>query len=322
MKSKREEAAVGLFVIVAAALLIGTVLAVSGTFSSGGVKHYTYFKSAGGLLPGAIVRYGGMNAGKVKTVRIDPQDSTRIEIDFTVQPDIPVKTDSIAKIAALGALSDNFVELSTGTKGSPLAPPGSELKSAEATGIGDIGDMIGSLAPVANQVLVNLNERLIELKVTTARVNDLLSDKNRADVGASLGSLNTMLAESRPKVSASLTNVQNASAKILPILDDLKTTMNQANTVLSHVDSLVVENHQDIRTIVIELRETLLTASSLMEQIKNTTDNNADNIDQTILNIRVTTENMRQLTESLKSNPSVIIRGNNVKDRKPGEMVK
>jgi len=322
MKSKREEAAVGLFVIVAAALLIGTVLAVSGTFSSGGVKHFTYFKSAGGLLPGAIVRYGGMNAGKVKTVRIDPQDSTRIEIDFTVQPDIPVKTDSIAKIAALGALSDNFVELSTGTKGSPLAPPGSELKSAEATGIGDIGDMIGSLAPVANQVLVNLNKRLIELKVTTARVNDLLSDKNRADVGASLGSLNTMLAESRPKVSASLTNVQNASAKILPILDDLKTTMNQANTVLSHVDSLVVENHQDIRTIVIELRETLLTASSLMEQIKNTTDNNADNIDQTILNIRVTTENMRQLTESLKSNPSVIIRGNNVKDRKPGEMVK
>jgi len=41
MKSKREEAAVGLFVIVAAALLIGTVLAVSGTFSSGGVKHFT-----------------------------------------------------------------------------------------------------------------------------------------------------------------------------------------------------------------------------------------------------------------------------------------
>jgi len=322
MKSKREEAAVGLFVLVAMALLIGTVLAVSGTFSSGGVKHYTYFKSAGGLLPGAIVRYGGMDAGKVKTVRVDPQDSTRIEIDFTVQPDTPVKTDSIAKIAALGALSDNFVELSTGTKGSPLAPPGSEVKSAETVGIGDIGDMIGNLAPVANQVLETLNERLIELKVTTARVNDLLNDKNRADVGASLGNLNSMLADSRPKVSASLTNVQNVSAQILPILDKLKTTMDQANTVLSHVDSLVVENHEDVRTIVIELRKTLLTASSLMEQIKNTTDNNEDNIDQTILNIRATTENMRQLTDSLKSNPAVIIRGNNVKDRKPGEMGK
>src|SRR5437764_11445715 len=104
MKSKREEAAVGLFVCIAAALLIGTILAVSGTFSSGGVPYHTYFKSAGGLLPGAMVRYGGMNAGKVHHVRVDPGDTTRIEIYFTVQRDIPVKRDSIAKISALGAL--------------------------------------------------------------------------------------------------------------------------------------------------------------------------------------------------------------------------
>jgi ABC-type transporter Mla subunit MlaD len=182
--------------------------------------------------------------------------------------------------------------------------------------------MIGSLAPVANQVLENLNQRLIELQVTTARVNDLLNDKNRANVGASLGNLNAMLSDSRPKVAASLTNVQTATARILPMLDDLKATMKQANSVLSHVDAVVVENHQDIRTIVVELKETLFTASSLMEQLKNTTDNNADNIDQIILNIRATTENVRELTDSLKSNPSVIIRGNNGKDRKPGEQPK
>jgi len=106
------------------------------------------------------------------------------------------------------------------------------------------------------------------------------------------------------------------------MLDDLKATMKQANAVLSHVDALVVENHQDIRTIVVELKETLFTASSLMEQLKNTTDNNADNIDQIILNIRATTENVRELTDSLKSNPSLIIRGNNGKDRTPGEQPK
>ena len=322
MTSKHEEAAVGIFVLIAAALLIGTVLAVSGVFSAGGVSHYTYFKSAGGLVPGAMVRYGGMNAGKVKTVRVDPNDSTRIEVDFTVQKDIPVKTDSIAKIAVIGALSDNFVEIGTGTKDAALAPPGSELKSAETVGIGDIADMIGNLAPVANQVLVNLNQRLVELQTTTARINDLLNDKNRANVGASLGNLNAMLADGRPKVAASLTNVQTATARILPMLDDLKATMKQANSVLSHVDAVVVENHQDIRTIVIELKETLFTASALMEQLKNTTDNNADNIDQIILNIRATTENVRELTDSLKSNPSLIIRGNNGKDRTPGEQPK
>jgi phospholipid/cholesterol/gamma-HCH transport system substrate-binding protein len=322
MKSKTEQAAVGLFVLIAAALLIGSILAVAGTFSSGGVPYHTYFKSAGGILPGAMVRYGGMNAGKVAGVRVDPQDSTRIEIDFTVQRGTPVKKDSIARITTIGALSDNYVELGTGTKGGALAPPGSELKSKETLGIGDLGDMVGNLAPVADQVLQNLNQRLVELQVTVARVNDLLNDKNRVNVGASLGNLNSMLSDSRPKVSASLTNVQSATAKLPPLLDNLKTTMDQANVVMSHIDSVVVENHQDIRAIVVELRETLLTASSLMEEIKNTTDNNTDNIDQIMVNIRATTENIRQLTDSLKSNPAVLIRGNNVKDRKPGDMEK
>jgi phospholipid/cholesterol/gamma-HCH transport system substrate-binding protein len=322
MKSKSEQAAVGLFVLIAAALLIGSILAVAGTFTSGGVPFHTYFKSAGGLLPGAMVRYGGMNAGKVAAVRVDPQDSTRIEIDFTVQRGIPVKKDSIARITTIGALSDNYVEVGTGTKGGPLAPPGSELKSSETIGIGDLGDVVGNLAPIANQVLQNLNQRLVELQVTVARVNDLLNDKNRVNVGASLGNLNSMLSDSRPKVSASLTNVQSASAKLPPLLDNLKTTMDQANVVMSHIDSVVVENHQDIRAIVVELRGTLLTASSLMEELKNTTDNNTDNIDEIMVNIRATTQNIRQLTDSLKSNPAVLIRGNNVKDHKPGEVEK
>ena len=319
MNSKREQTAVGFFVLVAAALLIGTILMVSGTFNSGGVAHHTYFKSAGGLLPGAAVRYGGMKAGKIEAVRVDPKDSTRIEIDFSVQRGIPVKADSIAKISSLGALSDNYLEIGTGTKGGQLAAPGSELKSVETLGIGDLGDMIGSLTPVANQVMQTLNQRLTEMQVTIARVNDLLNDKNRQNIGNSLGNLNGMLAEDRPKISGSLTNVQAASARLVPLLDDLKATMNQANDTMSHVDSLVVENRQDIRTIVVELKGTMLNAQALIEQLKNTTDNNTDNIDQIFENIRVTTENMKVLTDSLKTNPAVLIRGNNVKDRKPGD---
>ena len=199
MKSMREQALVGIFVLIAAALLIGTILAVSGTFSSGGVPHHTYFKSAGGLVPGAMVRYGGMEAGKVDAVHVDPNDSTRIEVDFRVRPGIPVKTDSVAKISALGALSDNYVEIGTGTRNGQLAPPGSELKSAETLGIGDLGDIIGSLTPIANQMMQTLNQRLIELQVTMARVNDLLNDRNRANISGSVGNLNAMLAEDRPK---------------------------------------------------------------------------------------------------------------------------
>jgi ABC-type transporter Mla subunit MlaD len=230
-----------------------------------------------------------------------------------------LKTDSVAKITSLGALDENYVEIGTGTKDAPLAPPGSEVKSADAIGIGDLGGMIGNLAPIAQQALQSLNQRLTELQVTVARVNELLNDKNRENISASLGNLNAMLAEDRPKLSASLTNVQTASAKIVPLLDNLKTTMNQANVALSHVDSVLVENREDLRTIVVELKGTLLTASSLMEQVQNMADHNTGNIDDILANLRDTTENMRQLTDTLKARPSMLIRGNTVKDRIPGE---
>ena len=96
------------------------------------------------------------------------------------------------------------MEIGTGTKDAALAPPGSELKSAETVGIG--GSRRHDWQPGAGcpAGLQSLNQRLIELQVTMARVNDLLNDKNRADVSDGLGNLNSMLAEDRPKVRGQL----------------------------------------------------------------------------------------------------------------------
>jgi phospholipid/cholesterol/gamma-HCH transport system substrate-binding protein len=319
MSSRTEQVWVGLFVLVAAALLIITALSVAGTFSRGNIPHRSYFKFAGGLEPGAAVRYGGMKAGSVQAVRVDPDDSTRIEVAFDVARDIPVKTDSVAKIASLGALGDNYVELTTGTRQAPVAPPGSVVRSAESMSFSDLGDMVGNLQPMVRQALQKLNDRLDELQVTLARTNDLLNDRNRANISASLGNVNGMLAEDRPRIRATLDNVQTASARLTPLLDDLKKTMAQANDVLGHIDAVVLENRQDLRSSVVELRQTLATASSVVDQLDRTLDYNVDNIDETLENIRETTENLKDLTESLKRRPYTLIRPANPKERKPGE---
>jgi len=319
MSSRGEQVWVGLFVLVAAALLIGTVLSVTGTFSRGNIPHRSYFKFAGGLEAGAAVRYGGMKAGSVQGVHVDPDDSTRIEVDFNVGHDIPVKTDSVAKIASLGPLGDNYVELTTGTRQAPRAAAGSVVKSAESMSFSDLGDMVGNLEPMVRQVLQKLNQRLDELQVTVARTNDLLSDQNRGNIRAALGNVNAMLAEDRPRIRTTLDNVQTASARLTPLLDDLKKTMAQANDALGHIDAVVLENRQDLRTSVVELRQTLFTASSVVDQLNRTLDYNADNIDQTLENVRVTTQHLRDLTETLKRRPYTLIRAANPKERKPGE---
>ena len=319
MNSRGEQVWVGLFVLVAAALLIGTVLSVAGTFRRGNIPHRAYFKFAGGLEPGAAVRFGGMKAGSVQAVRVDPDDSTRIEVDFNVARDIPLKDDSVAKIASLSALGDNYVELTTGTRQAAAAAPGSVVRSTESTSFSNLGNMVGELEPMVQQVLQNLNQRLNELQVTVARANDLLNDQNRASVSASLGNVNSMLAEDRPKVSATLSNVQTASTRLVPLLDDLKKTMAQANDALGHIDAVVVENRQDLRSSLAELRQTLLTASSVMDQLERTLDYNVDNIDQTLENVRVTTQHLKDLTETLKRRPYTLIRADRPREHNPGE---
>ena len=319
MNSRREQVWVGLFVLAAAALLIGTVLSVAGTFSRGNIPHRAYFKFAGGLEPGATVRFGGMKAGSVQAVRVDPNDSTRIEVDFNVARDIPLKADSVAKIASLGALGDNYVELTTGTRQAVAAAPGSVVRSTESMSFSDLADMVGGLQPMARQALETLNQRLNEVQVTVARANDLLSDRNRSNISAALGNANSMLAESRPKVSATLTDIQTASAQLRLLLDDLKKTMAQANDALGHIDAVVLENRQDLRSSVAELRRTLLTASSVVDQLDRTLDYNADNIDQTLENVRVTTQHLKDLTETLKRRPYTLIRADRPRERKPGE---
>jgi phospholipid/cholesterol/gamma-HCH transport system substrate-binding protein len=319
MNSRGEPVWVGLFVLAAAAVLIVTVLSLAGTFSRGSISHHAYFKFAGGLEPGAVVRFGGMKAGTVQAVHVDPNDSTRIEVDFNVARDIPMKSDSVAKITTLGALGDNYLELTTGSRQAAAAQPGSLVRSAETMTFSDLGDMVSDLQPQVRQVLDNLNQRLNELQVTVARANDLLSDRNRANISASLGNVDSMLAEDRPKVSATLTNVQNASAQLKPLLADLKKTMAQANDALGHIDAVVLENRQDLRSSVVDLRQTLVTASSVVDQLDRTLDYNSGNIDQTIENLRITTQHLRDLTEALKRRPYTLIRADNPKERKPGE---
>ena len=319
MDSPRERVWVGLFVLIAIGLLVGTVLSLSGAFSRGDVPHYAYFKFAGGLEPGAAVRFGGMKAGSVGAVHVDPNDSTRIEVEFSVERDIPLRSDSVAKITSLGPLGDNYLELTTGTRQAAAAAAGSEVKSAETFTFNDLGNMVGGLQPMVQQVLGTLNQRLGELQVTVARANDLLNDRNRANIGAALGNVNAMLAEDRPKVSATLANVQTASARLVPLLDNLKTTMADADRTVGHLDAVVLENRPDLKASVTQLHQTLVTASAVLDQLNRTLDYNSPNIDETLENVRVTTQQLRELTATLKRRPYTLIRADRSAERKPGE---
>ncbi|MGB2670297.1 MAG: MlaD family protein, partial [Candidatus Acidiferrum sp.] len=273
MAGKRDQVFVGLFVIAATAVLIGMVFAISGVFGRTAKTYHAYFPFAGGLEQGATVRYaGGPKVGRVEKLSIDPQNPARIDVVFSVQTDLPVKTDSHAKIMSLSPLGDNHLEIVPGSSQSALAAPGSLLPSDNYMDFNALTAQISDLAPQAKQLLQSLDDRAADLKVTIARVNDLLNAQNRENLSATLADAHGMIAENRPEIKSTLQHLNTASQKIEPLIQDLHKTSEEANQALTHIDSLLGENRADVRQAVIDLRKSLTTLTDITGRLDQTLD--------------------------------------------------
>jgi phospholipid/cholesterol/gamma-HCH transport system substrate-binding protein len=320
MAGKRDQVFVGLFVIVAAAVLIGMVFAISGVFGRTAKTYHAYFPFAGGLEQGATVRYaGGPKVGRVEKLAIDPQNPARIDVVFSVQTDLPVKMDSRAKIMSMSPLGDNHLEILPGGAQTALAPPGSLLPSDTYVDFNALTAQINDLAPQAKQLVQSLNDRATELKVTIDRVNDLLSAQNRANLSATLADTRGLIEENRPQIKSTIHHLDTVSQKLEPLLQDLRNTSDEANKALTHIDELLGENRADVRQAVIELRKSLTTLTDITGRVDQTLDVNTENIDELLDNFRRVSQNLKEFTDTIKKRPYTLIRATNPREHKPGE---
>jgi phospholipid/cholesterol/gamma-HCH transport system substrate-binding protein len=320
MGSRREQVMVGFFVLVASALLVVTVFALTGAFTGPAKTYRAYFAFAGGLEPGATVRFaGGPKVGRVEKLQLDPKHPSSIEITFSVKTDLPVKTDSRVRIMSISPLGDNHLELLPGTEKAALAASGALLSSDPYIDFNSLTQKINDIAPQAQQLLTTLNGRATELQDTLARVNDLLNATNRANISAALADTRGMIAENRPQVKSAVQNLSSASQKLQPLLDDLRKTSAQANEALSHIDSLIGDNRQDIHQAILDLRRSLVTVNDLTGRLDQTVDVNSQNIDELLDNLRHVSENLKEFTRTIKTRPYTLIRSSNPPEHKTGE---
>lgn len=319
MSPKTEQTLVGLFVLVAAGILLVAVFAINGTFGTAARSYHALFQFAGGLEPGATVRYsGGPKIGRVESLRIDPQDPTRIDLTFSVQPDVIVKTDSRVKIMSLSPLGDNHLELYPGSAQAAVAPAGALLQADNYVDFNALTEEINDIAPQAQELMRTLDARATELKVTLDRVNELLNAQNRANLSATLAETRGLITDSRPQVKSALQNVNDLSQKLGPLIADLRKTSSQANDVLAHIDAAIGDTQPEVRKAVTQLQDTLKSLDDLTGQLHQTLDVNSENIDQLLDNLLHVTENLKEFTETIKERPYSLIRATNPPEHKTG----
>lgn len=320
MSPKSEQTLVGLFVLVAAGLLLGAVFTIHRSFGQAPKTYHSYVQFAGGLEPGSIVRYEGMpKVGRVESLSIDPSDPTRIDLTFSVQPDLIVKTDSAVKIMSMTSLADNHLELLAGSAGAATAPAGSLLPSKEYIDFNTLAEQINNVAPQAQHLIATFDDRAGQLKVTLERVNDLLNAQNRANLSATLAETRGLITDSRPQVKTALQNINELSEKLTPAIADLRKTSDEATNVMAHFDSALTEDQPEIRQALTQLQGTLRSLSELTGQLNQTLDVNSENIDQLLDNMLHVTENLKEFTQTIKTQPSSLIRASNPREHKTGE---
>ena len=307
-----DQAKVGLMVVVAVAILLTAVFYMTGLgLGTRYVGYKTYLNFAGGLEPGAPVRFGGLKVGHVTSVGVSSQDVSRIEIGLDLKADVPLPTDSVAGLFQLGLLSENYIEIQPGKAPSTLQP-GSTIPSVETQDLATLIRKMNVLADQAQPLVADLHKSLNQISeqvdVLLINLQDITGDENRAYLASVLRQTDEMIERQSPKIDKIATNLENASGKIDPLMADLRATTAKVDKLIAEVQAVVAENRPDLRASLAQLSQTLKETRELMTQLNIVITTNSDNLDETMENIRVTSQNLRQLSDTLKQRPFSLVR--------------
>lgn len=118
------------------------------------VPYSTYFNAAVGLKVGDPVRLAGVDAGKVRDIKIE---QNRVKVDFYVIDGALPKADTVAMIQQTNLLGGTFLGLSFGSGQAAQLPPGSIVASREGA---SVEELIDSFNRNQNRVFSKVEEIL------------------------------------------------------------------------------------------------------------------------------------------------------------------
>jgi phospholipid/cholesterol/gamma-HCH transport system substrate-binding protein len=220
METRANYVAVGAFVL---ALLAGVVIAVLWLASVEFSRQFAFYDvfftgSVAGLTQGSSVQYNGIQVGRVREIRIDPQNVQQVRVTIEVDQGTVIKSDAVASLEVQGLTGVAFIEI---TGGSQNAPP-------VAAHAGERYPVIASQPSGLQRLAASAPEALARLIDVAERVAAVLDDKNRAAIGETLD------------------NVRRLSAVAGARAGDLDSAMGDAAAAIREFRGAVAAAHQTL----------------------------------------------------------------------------
>jgi phospholipid/cholesterol/gamma-HCH transport system substrate-binding protein len=293
MEREANYAAVGAFVLLV--LLLGALFVYwySDTREHRDYNRYEiYFTgSVSGLDKGGPVRYLGVGVGRVVDLRVDPRDSSRVQVIVDIDASTPISTHTVAELQLQGITGLLYIDLAEDRSNRRLAPPA----------------VPGLKYPVIRSAPSRFDVFLASLPELVQRANQLLSSENLAAVSTALGNLdkasshlpqtvhdlNTLIAELHAASTELTASARSAHGLLDEVQPNVKAAALRLRTVgdnlaeaTKQLDRIIAENRQDVRAFA---------RDGLPE------------IERFVREGRAAAEEVRALSASLRENPAQLL---------------
>jgi len=307
MRGKTNYALIGLFVIALALALIGIVLWLGAGGRGRVYDEYVVHmqESVAGLSRDNVVKYHGVDVGRVHEIGLDPEHGERVRLLLQIDRGTPIREGTVATLETQGLTGLAFINLQADSADSPLlqARPGErypEIKSRRSTW--------GRLDRAVEELVSNLNDAAKRFKV-------LLSEENQLHLGRTLANLDQLsaalagraeaLTRSVDDLGATLQHARDASVRLPELLAQLA----DAAAALERMADQVGAGGEAVRRVVDSRDRDLqrFTGEALPEAAA------------MISELRSAAHSLRRFSEQLERDPAILLHGSPARAPGPGE---
>ena len=308
-----DEAKVGLLVLVALAVFVTTFLYVANVQLTGATTEYrAYFAYIGGLDGGSVVRYGGRKAGTVRSVQSWPEDMTKTEVVFEMRAEIPVNEESVATVASLNALGQNYLEITPGSISAPRVEPRGVVRSAEALTFSDLTRKVAEVADGAVELMARIDEKMTvvaaDMHSVLVNLRELSGEDNRRQVSLLLENSNTLLETQTPKIDQVTTQLIDTLEEVERLAEDFRQVAQGADETLDGINRTVEETRAPLGDSLAQLEGTLAEAQVVLADARALLLLNERNVTEVVANFRRASEDIEAMTAELRQRPWTLLR--------------
>lgn len=313
MNTRSNNVLVGIFVL----LLLGVFIAGVLWLGAGGPpRDYDYYlsymtESVSGLGVDAAVKYKGVDIGRVREIKLDPENPEQVRLLLMVLEGTPIKVDTVATLELQGLTGLAEINLTGGSR-----------DSARLAKSDDVYPVI----PSRPSLLVRLDDSMSELLgnfiETSARLNALMNDDNRAALGAIMKNVEqttaALAAESQDlegvivDAKATLKNIRRTSEELPALVKNFQASAE----ALERMANSMERTSGTLSETGVALRETVEASGQDLERFTRTAMPEATVL---VTELRQTAENLRKMSETLERDPSALLFGGPKREPGPGE---